>query len=433
MQETSALPTKIPLEPARSVRAIVALREWTPDGLARGVVTADADERLLAGASLAVLGGIPGETVEVEVGWPAIWRPKQRNHPKPPIVRLVRVLEPAPQRSAPRCPVFGDCGGCRLQHLPYAAQLGWKRDRVMSELVAVGIAPKVVPPTLGMAEPWAFRNQMRFAVDRDGRPGLTALGTHRVIPLAHCPIAHPLINATLAALHAVPNPRPQVLIRCGAQTGDILVQPAPIGAVAVSLAEAGISPRTDGLREQLGGLTFAMRPSSFFQTNTAQAEVMAQLVLAAMPAQESITVADAYCGVGTFAALLAGRAARVIAIEESASAVRDARENLLALHITNVEVMQGRAETLLATITESIDAIVLDPPRLGCLPEMMSAILARRIPRVVYVSCDPATLARDLALLCADGIYQVRSVQPLDMFPQTHHIECVAVLDVVPA
>ncbi|MBA3827183.1 MAG: class I SAM-dependent RNA methyltransferase, partial [Ktedonobacterales bacterium] len=229
----------------------------------------------------------------------------------------------------------------------------------------------------------------------------------------------------------VANPRPQVLVRCGAATGEVLVQPAPSGAVAEALDAADIHPRTDGLHEALRGLTFAMRPSSFFQTNTTQAEVMAELVLAHIPTDHEATVADAYCGVGTFAALLATRAAHVLAMEESASAVRDARENLHTLGLTNVEVLQGRAEALLPTITTPLAAIVLDPPRMGCLPDMLRAILLRQIPRVVYVSCDPTTLARDLATLTADGIYRLHTVQPLDMFPQTHHIECIAVLDFV--
>ncbi len=434
MRNEQELPLEhLPLEPARSVRATLALHAWTDEGLARGTVTEDVDERLPAGTSLDVLGGIPGETVEVEVGWPAVWRAKQKKRPRPPIVRLTRVISPAPERVAAPCPVFGDCGGCRLQHIPYAAQLTWKHARVRAEMTAHGIAEDVVLPPLGMDDPWHFRNQMRFAINRDGQPGLTAYGTHRVIPLAHCPIAHPLINAALAALSQVENPRPQVLLRCGAHTGELLAQPAPEGERAAALAAAGIMPRADGLREQLHDLTFAIRPSSFFQTNTAQAEVMADLVLAAVPAGPDATVADAYCGVGTFAALLATRAGSVIAIEESASAVRDARENLAALGLANVEVVQGRTETVLPGVAARIDAVVLDPPRMGCQHPVLEAILARGIPRVVYVSCDPATLARDLAVLTGDGRYTVRSVQPLDMFPQTHHIECVATLDEIPS
>ncbi len=417
-----------PLEPARTARCRVALREWTHDGLARGVVVEDPDAPLPPGTPLAVLGGIPGEEVEVELSWSAIWRERQRRRPRPPIVRLARVVAPAPERIAARCPVFGDCGGCRLQHLPYPAQLAWKRDRVIAELAAAGLAGVPVAAAIGMSEPWSFRNQMRFAVNREGRLGLTALGTHRVIPLAACPIAHPAINAVLATLADVANPRPQVLVRCGDGTGEVLVQPAPTAEQHARLDAAGLAPRTDGLSERLSGQTFQMRPSSFFQTNTAQAEVMARLVLAATSTGPNATVIDAYCGVGTFAALLATRARRVIAIEESASAVRDARQNLAALGLDRVEVRQGKAEDLLPAIEGAIDAVVLDPPRLGCSPRALDALVARPVPRVVYVSCDPATLARDLARLTAGG-YRVVGVQPLDMFPQTHHIESIATLD----
>jgi 23S rRNA (uracil1939-C5)-methyltransferase len=430
---TSVMQTssQTPLEPARAVRCTLTLTEWTPEGLARGVLAADAGERLSAGTNIDVLGGIPGETVEIEAAFPAIWRAKQKKHPRPPIIRLVRVVEASLKRVAAPCPFFGDCGGCRLQHLPYAEQLVWKRDRVIQEMTNMGIDPAVVRHTLGMADPWHFRNQMRFAVNREGQPGLTAYGTHRVIPMQACPIAHPLINATLAELAQSPQPRPQALVRCGTQMGEVLVQPAPNEATRERLIAAGIDLQVDGLRERLGGMTFSMRPSSFFQTNTAQAEVMARLVLDQIPTGDDVTVADAYCGVGTFAALLATHAAHVIAVEESASAVRDARDNLAAMGLSQVEVIQGKTEQILPQINRRLEAVVLDPPRMGCMRPVLDAIIARAIPRIVYVSCDPATLARDLAILTTSGHYRIASVQPLDMFPQTHHIECVAVLDLL--
>lgn len=428
MQSTTR--SENPLEPAHETHAIVALHAWAENGLAQGEIRETDDERLMVGTPIEVLGGIPGETVEVSLGWSAIWREKQRRRRKPPIVRLTRIIEPNPSRVEAPCPHFGDCGGCRLQHLSADDQLAWKRDRVALALRHAGIDDVPVLPTLGMETPWNFRNQMRFAVNREGVPGLTALGTHRVIPLENCPIAHPLINATLATLRQTPNPRPQILVRCGTHTGETLIQPAPEDERAEALTQAGIDWRADGLREKLGGLTFSMRPSSFFQTNTNQAEVMARLVLANVPGGPQATIADAYCGVGTFAALLATRAGSVIAIEESASAVRDARENLSKLGITNVEVIQGKAEIVLPGVATPIDAIVLDPPRMGCARPILDAIAIRQIPRIVYVSCDPTTLARDLAILRNTG-YAITEVQPLDMFPQTHHIECVATLDFV--
>ena len=181
------------------------------------------------------------------------------------------------------------------------------------------------------------------------------------------------------------------------------------------------------MEEALAGARFRIRPSSFFQTNTAQAEQMAALVLRGLELAPAMTVADAYCGVGTFALLLAAYARRVIGIEESASAVRDALWNVR--DTANVQILQGKTEFVLPTLAETIDGLVLDPPRQGCQRPVLDALAARRVPRLVYVSCDPATLARDLKYLCETAAaYHLVEVQPLDMFPQTAHIECVAVL-----
>jgi len=421
--------TDIPLEPARTIQCTVQLASWTPEGLARGQITTDADEQLPAGTFVEVLGGIPGELVEVSISFLAIWRPKQRKHPKAPIVRLIKVLQSSPDRTAHLCSVFGDCGGCRLQHLPYPQQLQWKQDRVRQTFSDNGIIDALVLAPIGMTDPWHFRNQMRFAINRDGVAGLTAYGTHRVIPLQHCPIAHNRINDTLVITQESPQPRPQLLLRCGHYTDEVLMQPAPDAATLTRLHHAGVDLHTDQFHERLLGLDFSIRPSSFFQTNTIQAEVMAQIVLNALPSTTNITVADAYCGVGTFAAILATKATKVIAIEESASAVKDARANMERLQIHNVEVLLGKTEHLLPTLTDTLDVVVLDPPRMGCMPDVISALRTRQVTRIIYISCDPATLARDAASLCSENVYQLTSVQPLDMFPQTHHIECIAIFD----
>jgi 23S rRNA (uracil1939-C5)-methyltransferase len=272
---------------------------------------------------------------------------------------------------------------------------------------------------------------MRFSVNREGQVGLTVRASQRVIPLTTCPIAHETINRALAVLAATPQPRPQALVRCGANTGQLLLQPLPAPEVRAQLEAAGLEVREESMEEELAGARFLIRPSSFFQTNTAQAEQMAALVLRGLEVGPEMTVADAYCGVGTFALLLARQARRVIGIEESASAVRDARWNLRA--VPNVEIIQGKTEIILPILAETIDGLVLDPPRQGCQRPVLDALVARRIPRVVYVSCDPATLARDLRYLCqTTGAYRLLEAQPLDMFPQTAHIETVACLHSTP-
>jgi 23S rRNA (uracil1939-C5)-methyltransferase len=379
--------------------------------------------------TFSVTGGLPEELIEIEVTW-SLPRPgrKRARHVPDPTTRLMRVIEAATMRVESRCAVFGVCGGCQFQSMAYSAQLAWKTGRVRDLLRGVGFNEPHVLDAIGCAEPWGYRNHMRFAVTREGQIGLTARGTHRVLPLSECPIADTHINGALAILGRAPQPRPQALVRYGVATGHLLIQPAPDEATQETLVAAGMELHVEDMEEELGGERFRIRPSSFFQTNTAQANVMARLALAALPAGPEVTLVDAYCGVGVFARLMAGQAGRVLAIEESASAVRDARWNLR--DAPHVEVIQAKVEDDLPQRAEELDGLVIDPPRAGCQRPVLDALVARRPRVVVYISCDPTTLARDLAYLCLNsGAFRIRSVQPLDMFPQTAHIENVVTLD----
>src|SRR5579883_831866 len=411
----------------------VQLTSLTRDGDAIGQVIAPPSDD--APHELRVPGGIPGERVIVAVEEQPVRlaRRKKRQRRLPPRIWIEQIVEPSPWRVAPPCHHAGVCGGCQFQHIAYARQLEIKREMVADLLRSEGgfVDPPVLP-TLACEVPWQYRNHMRFSVNREGQVGLTVRASHRVIPLTTCPIAHETINRALALLAATPQPRPQVLARCGANTGQLLLQPLPAPEVRAQLEAAGLEVHEESIEEELAGARFLIRPSSFFQTNTAQAEQMSALVRRGLEVGPEMTVADAYCGVGTFALLLARQARRVIGIEESASAVRDARWNLR--DVPNVEIFQGKTESILPTLAEPIDGLVLDPPRQGCQRPVLDALVARRIPRVVYVSCDPATLARDLRCLCqTTGAYRLLEAQPLDMFPQTAHIECVAVLRAVEA
>jgi 23S rRNA (uracil1939-C5)-methyltransferase len=378
---------------------------------------------------LIFVGGLPGEIVEVEASW-SLPRPgrKRAKHVPPPVVRVLSIIEASPERVQTVCPVFGACGGCQFQHLAYQAQLDWKTGRVRAALAGAGFAEQQVLPAIGCASPWHYRNHMRFSVNRDGQAGLTARGTHRVLPLTNCPIAHERINDALAVLSRQPLPQPQVLMRYSEASNHLLLQPEPDASARAELEAAGLTVRESDMEESLCGISFRIRPSSFFQTNTTQANKMAELVLGSIPSGEGTTWVDAYCGVGTFARLMAERVSSVIAIEESASAVRDARWNLR--DVNNVEILQGKVEALLPAMTCRLDGLVIDPPRAGCQRPVLDALVERPLPRVIYVSCNPDTLARDLAYLCLkQSAYRIRSVQPLDMFPQTAHIETIVVLE----
>ncbi|HEU0026966.1 MAG TPA: class I SAM-dependent RNA methyltransferase [Ktedonobacterales bacterium] len=425
------------LEPDGQARAVLAeaLAEPSEDDFLAvyGSAWLERPELRRRAEVFSVTGALPGELIELEASWslPRPGRKRARRAPTP-VTRLTRVIEASPDRAEPRCAVFGECGGCQFQSTAYPAQLAWKTERVRDLLRAVGFNDPPVHPAIGCEPPWGYRNHMRFAVNREGQVGLTARGTHRVLPLAECPIAHPRINEALALLAQAPQPRPQALVRYGVATGHLLMQPAPAGETRDALEVAGIEPRETDMEEEVGGARFRIRPSSFFQTNTGQANVMARLALAALPSGPDVTLVDAYCGVGVFARLMAGQAGRVLAIEESASAVRDARWNLR--DAPNVEVAQAKVEDDLPQRGERLDGLVIDPPRAGCQRPVLDALAARRPSVVVYISCDPTTLARDLAYLCLGAhAYRVRSVQPLDMFPQTAHIENVVTLDAIAA
>jgi 23S rRNA (uracil1939-C5)-methyltransferase len=412
----------------------VTLGALNREGLARAEIEEQGPDGQWQQTVLSVPAGLPGERVTIAVEPPPLPPRRRRRYwkPYPRRVQITEIHQPSSRRVQPRCSVFGVCGGCQFQHWRYDAQLEWKREIVYALLREVGrfAQPPLLAP-IPCDEPWHYRNHMRFSVNRQGQPGLTARGTHRVLPLSACPIAHPAINTALQVLSRQVNSQPQVLVRCGTATHQLLVQPGQSAETQAEFGAAGLQVCVETMEEQLHGETFRIRPSSFFQTNSAQAEKMAQQVLAGLfpaGADRSSIVVDAYCGVGTFALLLARCAGHVIAIEEAASSIQDARWNLRS--VENVEMLQGKVEDLLPTLIERVDGLVIDPPRAGCRRPVLDTLACHPVRRLVYVSCDPSTLARDLDVLCHEyTTYRLRSVQPLDMFPQTAHIECVAVLE----
>jgi SAM-dependent methyltransferases related to tRNA (uracil-5-)-methyltransferase len=387
---------------------------------------------------LQVPAGLPGEQVTIAIEEPLGPRPgRKRRHWKqrPPRVWITEQQTTSPDRVTAPCPVFGTCGGCQLQHMRYSAQIEWKREVVRQLLHEVGGFTN--PPlldTVACDDPWHYRNHMRFSVNRDGQAGLTARGSHWVLPLEECPIAHEKINRALKIVNQHVNPRPQVLLRCATANEQMLIQPTQSADVIAQFAAAGLQVSSDTMDETLGGHTFRIRPSSFFQTNIAQAEKMAQMVCSGLLADKTpdeakqLTIVDAYCGVGTFAALLAPQVGKVIAIEESPSAIKDAQWNMRMCE--HVEILKGKVEDMLPDVAQQIDGFVIDPPRAGCQQVVLDTLIQHPVKRIIYVSCDPSTLARDLNILCnLHPTYTLRSVQPLDMFPQTAHIETVVCLD----
>ena len=362
--------------------------------------------------------GIAGERVVVEV---------RQEHDTYLVAEVVEVLRASPERIEPRCPHFGVCGGCQLQHISYEEQGRIKQGVLMEQLRRTGhIVDPTVSPMLLAENPWNYRNNARFTVRREGTAGFTNWFTHQFEPIDECQIMDTRINDIKRALDgALSRHERQLAIRIGRNTGDALVHPA-LGARS---DERGIETGQQAHEERLFNVPFRVSAASFFQVNTDQAERMMALVRDRLRPGPRDTIVDAYAGVGTIAALIAPVVGRVIAIEESAAAVRDAAVNLAPF--PNVEMVLAKTEEALPELDERVDAVILDPPRAGCYPEVIDALRRLAPSRIVYVSCDPATLARDLNLIIQRG-YMLTDVTPVDMFPHTYHIESVSTLERMP-
>lgn len=347
--------------------------------------------------------GIPGERATVEL---------YRKHGGVAHGRVVEVHEASPDRVEAPCSYFGVCGGCQWQHITYERQLELKRHVVSEQLRRIGkFAVQPVAEIVGADQPLGYRNHMRFSAGKRGDLGFVRRGSHSLLPIDRCLIAQPAINGTLARYQGKTTGLHQLEVRLGVNTGDILIQPPESGE------------KRGSYREALLGRPFEVSSASFFQSNTRQAERLIELVIEKLDPQPDDLLVDAYAGVGTFAALLAPHVKRVIAIEEAPNAVADAIVNMKDL--SNVTCIEGKVEHVLPELDERPDALILDPPRQGCHRAVLDAITTHRPRRLAYVSCDPATLARDLRIL-VDGGYELLEVTPLDMFPQTFHVECVA-------
>jgi 23S rRNA (uracil1939-C5)-methyltransferase len=366
-------------------------------------------------------GVIPGEVALVRI------RRHRRNWTA---VDVERIEEPSPHRVEPPCPLFETCSGCQLQHVDYPHQLVLKRRMVEAQLRRFGeLEDPPVSPVRGAADPWHYRNHARFTV-KEGRLGFVRRFRRQWFEVPHCHIMDPEINAVVARLQGEVEGLTQCNIRVGAEAGQRMIQPS-IAEAAPHLA-GELESGQPHLYETVAGRRFRVSAASFFQVNRAQAATLVEVVRERLGGGPKALVVDAYAGVGTFAVLLAPHVGRVIAIEESGPAVADARENLIG--VENVELRLGKSEALLAAIDEPVDAVILDPPRTGCRPEALEAVARLRPRRLIYVSCDAASLGRDLKVLCdADHGFRLLEVQPVDMFPHTQHVECVATLELAGA
>ena len=405
MTQTETAPAPLRLQRGEIVE--LDLHSW--GRLGEAMATRDGDD-------VFVFGGIPGERVEAEIV--AIRR-------KYLAAQVTRVISPSPHRVEPPCAYFGECTGCQWQHLRYDAQLDAKRDIVRDALKRVGgfIGPPV-QPVLPSPQPFHYRNHARFNIWREsGTLGFTHRERRRFVRIDRCLLMHDGINNLLAQLQDRCGETSQLAIRSSHETGDYLVQPT------LKNPDVAIPTGQKYYREVVDGREFRVASPSFFQVNVEQAAQLAQFVKDGLWLTGSETVLDAYAGVGAFSVLLSPYARRVIAVEESTAAISDAEHN--SRGCTNIELIAGKVEEVLPSLAAKPDAVILDPSRSGCQPAVLETLLEQGPERIAYVSCNPESLARDLRTLCRR--YHVETVQPVDMFPQTHHIESVAILSLKPA
>lgn len=396
--------------------------------------------------------------------------------------RMMRILEASPDRVTPRCELHQKCGGCQLQALSYEKQLQYKEEKVRGHLERIGgFQNPPVLPVIGMTEeePFHYRNkaQFPFGRDKEGRTvtGFYASRTHNIIPNTDCALGVPENQEILECILAFMEEQKilpydeatgsgllrHVLIRKGFATGELMVCLVVNGKtfpqvelLADRLFEIpGMTSLTLNINQKntnvimgeqivpirgqtyitdsIGPIQYRISPLSFYQVNPVQTRKLYQTALAYADLKGEETVWDLYCGIGTISLFLAQKAGKVYGVEIVPDAVRDAKENCVLNGFTNAEFYVGKAEEVLPEKYKKegilADVIVVDPPRKGCDEKCLETMIAMKPKRIVYVSCDSATLARDLKYLCANG-YNLQKVQPVDMFAQTAGVENVALL-----
>ena len=387
--------------------------------------------RAADGRIVFVDGALPGETVTARLV------DERRDFAR---ATVLDVLEPSADRVAPPCPhLAAGCGGCTWQHIAPTAQLALKVDIVRDALRRTAGLPEAAVRAAGAVAPWGYRTSLRLAITADGRLGLRRTASHDVVALDGCPVAHPALDALLGAIRAVG--AGEVALRVSAATGEATAlaigagggRPArrgrrPTHTPAPRLVDVpgGVATGRDAhLTERVAGVGLRVGAASFFQSGPAAAELLVAEVAAAVGAQHGPFV-DAYGGVGLFAATVAAPDHPVVLVESSPSACADARFNLRSrMDLGRVDVVEARVERWTPT---PADVVVADPARAGLQRDGAAAVAGTNARRIVLVSCDPVSLARDATLLAGHGYLHGGSAV-LDLFPHTAHVEVVTIFE----
>jgi 23S rRNA (uracil1939-C5)-methyltransferase len=389
--------------------------------------------RLEDGRMVFVPFALPGELVSISLV------EEKRGYAR---ARLVDVLEASPERIQPRCAHFGLCGGCHYQHLSYASQLAAKTTILREQLERIGglgdlLVAEIIPSPLS----YQYRNHLQFHLTAEGRLGYHQSRSDLVLAIQECHLPEATLGQVWPLLDFESIPEIERLsLRLGAADDvqlvlesrtpippELNVEDLPLSVVHLSQDDALVLAGSARLVMEVLGRSFAVSAGSFFQVNTLMAGEMVRHVLNLLEQHQTLgpdkTVLDVYCGVGLFSAFIAPRVGRLIGIESSASAAEDFVLNLD--EFDHVELYEAPAEEALPAIGAQPDAVLVDPPRAGLERQALDGLVRMRPALLIYVSCDPATLARDARRLVAAG-YRLEQVTPFDLFPQTYHIESLS-------
>ncbi|MGF1540499.1 MAG: 23S rRNA (uracil(1939)-C(5))-methyltransferase RlmD [Pleurocapsa sp.] len=392
--------------------------------------------------------------------------------------KLHQLLTPSEYRIRPQCIVADKCGGCQWQHISGEYQRQLKRQQVIQSLQRIGEFPDLdVEPVLYTPQTLNYRNKSTYPLGRSStgqvQAGYYRHGSHKIVNLNQCPVQdlrlHPLLKEVKQDIYergwSIYNEvnhqgkLRHLSLRIGSRTGEILLTlvttswqlneveeqariwleryPQLVGVCLNLQCDRtnvifGDQTRTIAgkphLREIFAGVELHISSDTFFQVNTEAAELLLETIASRLNLTGEEILVDAYCGIGTFSLPLAKKVKQVIGIEVSPTSIAKAKQNAAIARINNISFYTGKVETCLSQLKIKPDLILLDPPRKGCAPEVISTLLTLQPYQIIYISCKPATLARDLKLICQSGIYRPTFVQPADFFPQTTHVECAVFL-----
>ena len=363
-----------------------------------------------------VFGGIPGEIVLAEI----IEQQRSKRKQKRVFGTVKQILTPSRYRIKTPCDFYGHCTGCNWQHINYQYQLHLKQLILKNELYKYLNKSIKIEKIIPSVNQFNYRNHGRFSVRRNGQIGFTNKVTKKFVGINKCLIMSENINSHIKKLDSLVGETSQISIRTAEYTKSFLIQPK------IKNKKIKIETGQKSYNELINTNKFQISSPSFFQVNTPQISKMSRIINSLIKDINKNILIDAYAGVGTFGIILKEKFNKIIGIEQSYSAVIDAKQNIK--NIKNYHMVIGNSEEVISAIKPKIDLLLLDPSRKGCDEKLLENLILNPVKNIIYISCEPKTLGRDLNLLTQNSKYKIISINPIDLFPNTHHVESITLL-----